>query len=263
MLVELIKSTLTPCPKWAKKMGFVAESVAIDARAKRCAAAWEPHQKECKKFILQAVEGCEQTRTALVAGSGACLDLPLKELADRFDRVILLDIVHPITNRSSKLPNVLQIVADITGVGEELYAFKTLPDPVPVPDLYHIFPDIDLVVSLNLLSQLPVTFLDWLQEEGLAEDEALDQFGHDLIRAHLDWLQGFQGVRCLITDRRWEEKDPTGRVISQSDPLYGIEMPGPDRIWRWAVAPMGELDGPVWRENLVAGYLDYTENASD
>ena len=138
---------------------------------------------------------------------------------------------------------------------------------MPEVDLYHIFPDIDLVVSLNLLSQLPVTPINWLQEQGFDDGEALDNFGRDLIAQHLAWIEGFKGVRLLITDRRWEEKDPSGRVVTRTDPLYGIELPGPDKIWSWKVAPPGELSGPYWRENLVAAHIslgsDYTVNAPD
>ena len=80
MIIEWIRSLLTPCPKWARKMGYLAESIAIQARAKRCSAAWAPHQEQSRQMILQAANQCEQKRTVVIAGSGACLDVPLLEL---------------------------------------------------------------------------------------------------------------------------------------------------------------------------------------
>ena len=75
---------------------------------------------------------------------GALLDVPLEELAAAFDRVILVDLIHPWPARlaARRYPNVALVTAEISaglaGAWAELCA------------------EADLIVSANLLSQIPL-----------------------------------------------------------------------------------------------------------
>lgn len=263
MILEALRYVTTPCPGWARRMGFLKEAIGIDARYKRCRQSWAPHLEQTRATVLKSAALCENRRTALIAGSGLCLDLPLAELSAMFGRVVLLDAVHLPAAKKHGLANVDHINLDVTGLSPLMSrGLDRMPD-VPVPDFYHIFPDVDFVVSLNLLSQLPLRPVDYLKRRRLLSTEEEETvFARSVIDSHLRWLRGFDAVRCLVADRRWDVKGVDGRPIRKDDPLCGIYLPGPDHIWTWVVAPQGELSGGHWRENLVAGYLDFSDYAS-
>lgn len=263
MILEALRYITTSCPRWARRLGYLKEAIGIEARHRRCRTAWAPHLERSRQVVMKAAGRCERKRTALVAGSGLCLDLPLRELAAIFDRVILLDVVHLPAARKHGLSNVQHLELDVTGISSQLTRKLDHVPEVPVPDFYHIFPDVDLVVSLNLASQLPLMPVAYLSKRGLLEnDEDEAAFARAVIDSHFRWLGGFNAVRCLVTDRRWDVKGVDERPIRQDDPLYGISLPGPDELWTWAVAPPGELANGQWRENLVAGYMDFSDYAS-
>src|SRR5579871_6065867 len=96
MFAELIEYAITPCPRYARRMGYLYEAVAIRARAARCRAAWAPHQERTRALLRRSLARCPRRRKAVVLGSGACLDVPLAELAAAFGEVVLVDVVHPL-----------------------------------------------------------------------------------------------------------------------------------------------------------------------
>jgi hypothetical protein len=96
MVFELLEYAVTPCPRYARRMGYLYESIAIRSRAGRCRAAWAPHQERTRQVILRAMEHCPRRRKAVVLGSGPLLDVPIAELSASFGEVILVDVVHPL-----------------------------------------------------------------------------------------------------------------------------------------------------------------------
>ena len=269
-LTYLKEILFTSRPKWAQEMGYLYESIGIEARYNRCKAAWTPHLEQSKTAILEAASKCELTRTAIVVGSGPGYDLPLEELYQRFSRIILIDAVHPacIVKRAKKLMGktgkgrIILLSADITETAENQLANPAKIQPVPTPTLYHGFMDIDLVVSLNIASQLSVSPLQWLSKRQLGSDEELNAYACDLAKAHLDWLKGFQCTKLLICDRQWTRKESfQGRVLERIDPFSGVDMPQPDKIWTWQICPIEEMPdvadrkAGVYRENVVGSHL--------
>jgi hypothetical protein len=174
MLAEALRWLLTPCPKTARCLGHLAESVAIESRARRCQAAWAPHLQHSREALLASASHCEQHRVALVLGSGPLLDVPLAELAARFEAVWLVDLVHPLVARWQVrlYPNVRLIEHDVTECLGDLISGPPLDlDRLAgrVPRRFLDEPRIDWVASLNLLSQLPYLPGRWLRahEPGL------------------------------------------------------------------------------------------------
>jgi len=263
MIFEFLTSLLTPAPKWARRMGYVHEAIAIKARAKRCQVAWASHQNKTKTAILEAVKERVQNRTVLIVGSGACLDIPLRELADIFERVVLVDIVHPPKSRSHGLNNVVHVTLDITN---QIEGFYNNPDVLPdakVPTIYHDFPDIDFVLSVNVASQLAVIPLHYAALKLAHEDDALIAFSKNLIQAHFKWLSGFKCPSALICDRMWELLDPAGKRISVEDPLYGVNLNAPSEMWCWDVAPLVETGAGFARRNQVGYWPNFLFTAID
>ena len=263
MIAEFIKSWLTPAPKWARRMGYVREAVAIEARAKRCHAVWAPHLDKTKAAILDAVTGRKQNRTVLIVGSGACLDIPLAELAEIFERVVLVDIVHPLKSKTHGHDNVLQVTLDITGMMQDLYKNPHHLPEVKIVNSYHDFPDIDFVLSVNVASQLVVMPFHYAGCKLTHDDVASMGFAKKIIQAHLTWLSGFKCPGALICDRSWERLDPVGKLIDADDPLYGNILPNPVQDWYWDVAPIAETAGGFACRNRVGYWPNFQFTASD
>ena len=95
MLAELFAWMTTPCPAAARRLGYLREPIAIEARYRRHAERWRPHLEKSKAVIEEAVSNSSRRRRAVGLGSGPLFDIPVEALANAFDVVELVDIVHP------------------------------------------------------------------------------------------------------------------------------------------------------------------------
>lgn len=248
MLAEAIQHWLSPAPKWVKAMGYVHEQVAMDFRHRRQARAWAPHLARCKDLILGAAETCEDRKKCVVLGSGPLLDIPLEHLARRFRQVDLVDIAHPSSARRTAAPygNVNLVSADISGAAMAVHAFGppagpadwAPPRPAPDPAL---IAGAGLVISANLLSQLPLPLLDRLEKTGAGiAAEVRQTFARSVIDHHLALLQNHSGQVCLITEVLRLIHDD-GKPIEKIDPLFGAAVRVEGEEWWWDIAPRPEL----------------------
>jgi hypothetical protein len=261
MLGELIESLITPVPRYVRRMGYLYESIAIRARAARCRAAWAPHQERTRALIRKAIERCQQRRKVVVLGSGPLLDVPLVELAAAFKEVVLVDIVHPLSARwrRRKLTNVSAVTADVTDVAEKVYrvAWQSNEElPRAKPELYCDARDVDLVTSVNLLSQLPYLPVEYLNHAGEHSTEAIEAFARDLVTAHVDYLRRVPGVATLIADVEALTLDAKGKVVNREGTLFGAKPPAADEEWVWQLAPRPEAHRHYSYHRRVIGIVD-------
>ncbi|MBL6928429.1 MAG: hypothetical protein ISR44_04600 [Rhodospirillales bacterium] len=164
---------------------------------------------------MAAAESLASRKKVVVLGSGLLYDVPLAELAELFEDVVLIDIFHmPAVRRTgAKYTNVRLLAHDLTG--------GDLPEN-----------DADLVVSANLLTQLP-----FIPRRFADESEG---FAQAIMAHHLEQLSSVRATTCLISEV--EHLVCAGnQVIERIDPLYGISLGEPDREWFWDIAPHPEL----------------------
>jgi len=257
MLLEAVSYLTTPCAPYARRMGYLRESIAIEARYNRCRVQWDPHLDASKAVIREAISRCDRHRKAVVLGSGLLLDVPLEDLSDGFKSVLLVDVVHLRTARRKAAEhwNVSLMEADIAGVAEALHhdahTLFTPNNKLLVDD-----PEVDLVVSANLASQLPTVPLAYVDRRIHIDTDTAQDFGRDIIAGHLNHLRAFDAVQCLITNRRRTVVDNKGHAVEDVDALYGIELPATDAIWDWEIAPMGEIASNRAIRNEVHGFVD-------
>jgi hypothetical protein len=260
MLRECIEWLLAPGSREGRTLGLDREAVAIAARYRRRHAAWDPHLSATRSAILEAAATCPGRGTALLLGSGACLDVPLAELAARFSRVVLADALHPRSARrlARSLGNVRLVEADLTGLGRAAARVgkgkDVLPDPLPVPDL-SLGRDPDFTASVNLASQLPLPLARLLGSR--LDAASLDRLARQVIEAHFRALARLSGRVCLVCDLAWEKVD-AGVVMETRDALEGARLPPPDRTWTWSIAPRPEESFSYDRQNRVGAWLDFT-----
>ena len=232
---------------------YHAEMRGIHYRHARNRAAWRPHLQTTRQIILDAVAACPERNSVAVLGSGPLLDVPLQALRAAFGRVVLVDVAHPwrVRLRAALTPRVTLLDADLTGIGGKLSPGMAVPAPPELPALRSV----DLVISLNLLSQLAYVPVSQLERRGQTEAEG-DVFAGALVRAHLDWLRRLPGRVCLATDIRRIVLDAKGGIIGEIDPLYGLALPEGGTEWDWDIAPIGEMAPDYAVRHRVRGYSD-------
>lgn len=251
MFWELWQSWRTPVyAPFVKKMGYLHEAIAMVARAKRCAQPWQQHYLECQKVIQTAIPKAANRRKVLVFGAGSLNDLPLEALATQFEQVLLVDLVFlkAARMRVAKLSNVYCIEHDVC---ESLAGFYRGQLEVNAPQTWLQDSEIDLVISLNLITQLPLIPVRWLmRHQGISQLQA-EKIGQALIQQHLEYLQTLSGIKCLIADRQNIELNHQTGEQEDIDPWWDIQSPPVERTWHWQVAPRGERSRTVSQTNVV------------
>lgn len=255
MIFELYQWLRTPCSPLARRLGYLGEAIAVEARHRRHRSAWEPHLAACRAIIGRAADACGHRRRVAVLGSGALLDIPLDDLAAKFQQVELIDMVHPrrARQRARLFPNVTLREADLTGLAARLLPGGRPPRPGPPIALSD---DTDLVVSANLLSQLAVLPGAWLlKRRRIGEAERLS-LSRDLLAAHLDWLASVPAQVCLVTEVERAYFDPSGARVQGWDALFGLPLPPAEAVWAWDIGRGGETAESLMQRNTIHGYSD-------
>jgi hypothetical protein len=237
MLAEWITFLTTPCPWPLRRLGYLGEVIGTQSRYRRCRAAWAPHLENSRRAILAAAADTPGRRKVTVLGSGLLLDVPLAELAARFDEVALVDVVHlrPARRAARRFSNVRLVAADVSGVIGKLAGPGGVPPSLDLPE-----GDADLVVSANLLTQLPFLPCRWLSRRADSE-EAIAAFARALMRQHLQALARLPGRVCLITEVEQRLCDGED-TVETFDPLYGLDVGAATGEWLWDIAPRPEIN---------------------
>lgn len=243
MLFDLWQRLLTPCPRHLRQMGYLRELLGIRRRYAQWREAWEPHCARTRQVILDAAARCPSPgRKAVLFGSGWLYDIPLSQLASRFREVILVDVLHPHASRrlAKQWPNVTLLDGDVTGSLEMIWRAASKMGAslqVAKPGLFLDDPEIDLVVSVNLLSQLPCIPELYLRKWGEHGDRAIADWSRRTVQAHLDYLRQFRSVVSIIADVEVMTLTQAGQRLATEGTLYGVEFPWHGQEWIWPLVP--------------------------
>lgn len=248
-------------PRHVKKFGLLEELIAIDARYKRNKSAWQEHLVKTKFSILSEAAKLNQREKILILGAGSLNDLPLAELSAMFQEVHLVDIffLNSTLKKIKAYSNVKIHEVDITNTLKGLYSsydecLRAANHKLLIACLTeNTVPDflqnekVDMVVSLNLLSQLPLAVKSFFEKRKLTFPE-LYIFYKSLITDHLSYLQKFSehdAKVLLITDVEKQISHSDGEMHVENS-LQGINLSKvlgkPLDTWIWHLAPHGELE---------------------
>lgn len=258
MIRELITYLSARCRPHVRSMGYLYEAIAMRERYGRHQPEWQHHIDNTKAFLLSAAERTSNKDKMIILGSGLLADVPLGELTGLFKDVVLADIVHlpEIKKRIRHYPNARLVEHDAAGISERLFHNAKNGNnelPLPLPDLPE--KGADLVVSLNMLSQLPVVpHIHALKNmPGLNEND-LESWCRLIIETHVSWLGSLDCSTCLISDTAYLRKDRGGEILEQGSTLYGFALPEPEKSWVWNLAPLGEEASGTSKELLVCAW---------
>ncbi len=262
-LDDIYASLTTFCSPYLRHMGYLKEAIAMRGRARVRRNSWQSHLDNTRRFVLSSAARLKTRNKALVLGSGLLLDLPLQELSSLFREVILADVVClPEARREiRKYGNVSVIEHDVTGIAERLYlnrhrGVRELPEPetptLPV--------NADLVVSLNILSQLwviPRAYV--LSEYSGVDKDRLEEWCSEISAAHDRMLRQASCPVCLVADHAFVQRDKAGVVRSRGSTIGSLVVQDPEESWTWLIDP-GEKNrqDAVSKELLVGAWFRRT-----
>jgi hypothetical protein len=246
MLVEYFTHFLTPCPAHVRGMNYLYEIIAMRSRARRNRAAWQPHLDRTKEYVLSCAAKSEKRGKVVVLGAGLLLDVPLAELSRMFRKVVLIDIVilPEVKKRAQQFANVSILQHDVTNVAQALYESVRQGNvdlPMSVPMVPSVDTETDLVVSLNILSQLWVMPRAYALErlKGI-DEERLDDWCGEIVDAHLTYLRSLQCRVCIVADHEFIKRDKDGKMVSRGTTLFGRQVEEYETAWTWNIVPLGE-----------------------
>ncbi len=237
MIFELLRHFLTPAPPEIKAMGYLREAIAIEARYNRCHTSWAGHLARCRMNILAAAKSLPPASRIMIIGSGALHDVPVEDLLSRGHNLILVDIVHlPEIRRRYRNNDRIQFMEqDVTGLVKNLYQKRA------VSEIKFSLPQVDLVISLNILSQLPLNLVKYAERQSIALP---DDFSGSVMAGHLTLIKTIAPHVLIIGDMaRKYEKD--GMPVETEPALADLGLPEPTGTWDWHIAPKGELDRDI------------------
>ncbi|MEK9969636.1 MAG: hypothetical protein VW600_10900 [Ferrovibrio sp.] len=245
----------TQATKPARQLGYARAAVSLWSRRRRCARDWAEHEANTRDFALKTAGACRHRDTIWLLGGGTLSDMPLAELSGLFKRVLVFDIAWLPQARAAarRWPNVELRLADVTGLAQPLSEWRQgMPLPIPsagaVQQLDPVPPD--CVLSLNLLSQLPLLPMDYVQRQGTTL-KAAETFGRAILKAH---LQGLRAMTCpvgLVADARRVWRSRAGEVVLSESAVLDVTLPPQEKTWLWPVAPRGEIDDEAGLEIAV------------
>lgn len=247
MIREALEYLITPCPQPYRRLGYLRELIATEARYRRCRDSWQSHLANCQQTINAAAAQASGRELAIVLGGGMLHDIPLDDLAAIFNRIVLVDVCFARTTLKTvnRLPNVETRFLDLTGLTDAIANWSGRPiDDAKVlernqADMSFVH-DADLVISANVLPQLPLIPIARLHERSaFANDTVAGGLGQAIVRDHLDMLDACRGTVCLISEtaRMTTNRDT---VLERDDALFGVTLPQAQRTWDWAIAPRPE-----------------------
>ncbi len=256
MLKELLTYFLeTPALKEARKFGHLKESISLISREARCKTAWLPHRTQCKNFILESLNKAQNYDSLLILGSGPLHEIPIKELALKFKKIVCVDIVHLGQTKKSvaQYKNIEFVEHDISETEKKL-SHGSLETLMPERFLGEKW---GLVLSVNIMSQLPLHLEKFISHhfKGQFDELQVKNYLKKITENHLAYLRAFKSPAILITDVEVHYLDCQEKLIENNSHLGHLNLPAPDAQWFWNLAPIPEYDKDVAIKMKVQAYL--------
>lgn len=225
-----------------RRMKYVSDQEGILEKYLEEHEGWQEHLQNSKEFIMECMRK-HKPQSVVIMGSGWLLDVPFKELAAECKQVYLADIWHPRQVRTMvrDYPNCSLIYTDLTGGAvtwiyslvksyrktgkkDSLKSFSFGKPELPDGETY--------LVSLNIINQLDIMLMNWLNKFIKYPDEEIKYFRKKIQENHLELLKPEHS--CLICDQKEITLDRKNQVVSTKKPVYA-ELPKAERKkeWKW------------------------------
>lgn len=229
-----------PGRKVLRRMGYLTDQQGIINRYLRERDGWKEHLQNTREFVLQCLEEA-QPSCINVLGSGWLLDFPLEEAHSICSNIKLTDIWHPpqVVRKVSGFKGVQLNLEDITGgmiyqTYKFMHAARKIRGSSSLKNMERLIPEKEpgaYYVSLNILNQLDIILVDYLQKYLRPDETELNDFRSFLQQSHIGLLQSHG---CLVTDIEEIREDFNGSPSGTKNLLYTPLPPSKMRKdWTW------------------------------
>jgi len=228
------------------KLGYYDYQQGLIIRHMKVCSGWETHLANCRRFIIDTVKK-EKPNKITVLGSGWLLDFPLVECLSHVALIDLVDIVHPpqVKEQIKPFPGVTTVDADVSGgLIEEvwkksatrfwLFKRKSL-ETLTVPRFELIEPG--LVISLNILTQLEVLPIRFLEKRSNYTETDYLRFRKEVQNSHLEMLKNHNSL--LITDIKEIFNHNDGSISEEVTMVADLPEGSQREEWRWDFDSVG------------------------
>jgi hypothetical protein len=254
MLLEWIEFLRTRSSKVAKDWGFTYQNVSLKFRSRRCQKAWLPHVEQSHQLIKEHIS-MVKPKSVLILGSGLLLEIPIEALLKSCEKIYLVDLVHAGSVRAiaKRHPQIELIEQDISAVlgfvkkGQSPFQVSSVPwKHLPPWKL----PKVDLVISANLMSQIPLI----ISESVAMSSAAYKDFARKLRDEHIHRLLE-QGTKALLfADFETQYIDREGNLLKTESYTVNLKEMKYLKEWLWQISPIGETSKDYRIEMLVKAY---------
>lgn len=222
-----------------RQLGLTSGQIGIYNRYVREHEGWEKHLSKSRQAIIAAVE-LFKPQSICILGSGLLLDVPLEEMLSRNISITLVDLAHPgnIIKKYSFNPQVHFETHDLTG-GLIHYLQTTKLKDINFFALVNLVTrarvytnNADLVVSLNVLSQLSDIPIEFLKQKKKLTDWQCVELASTIQKEHIESLP--KGKSLLVSDILEEFYDERGSLIA-TRPTVFIDLSNLTQVqeWQW------------------------------
>jgi hypothetical protein len=223
--------TVSPGKKVLYRMGYYNDQAGIIRRFNIEGSAWATHLKNTRDIILRAVS-IFNPHNIVVLGSGWLLDLPIEEITKDKRSVTLVDLIIPpqIKQTISSYENVSYMTVDATG-GLISRIYDNFPGRLrrkkfEIGSVLNFKPynppeNTDLLISLNILTQLDSLPVEYLKRRSIISDNEVFLLRKQVQQQHIDMLQKCNSV--LITEFCEHPANSSDNIDLQ--PTLAVELP--------------------------------------
>jgi hypothetical protein len=245
------------------RMGYYDDLVGIMRRYRAEEPSWDSHLENSRELIIRAIELFNPSNIT-VLGSGWLLDLPVEKMTMNKRRINLVDIILPgqTETRIQIFRHVRFIQEDITGglilgVYDNVHRglFKRRVDIEKILNYKPYEPPTgsDLVISLNLLSQLDSLPVEYLRKKSKITEEQIQELRQRTQQQHIDMLKHRNSL--LITDFYEHPGNSSGET--EKKPTVAVDLPGGflREEWDWAFDTSKSYNPETTTTFRVAGII--------
>lgn len=237
-----MNNILIPDNKVLRKMGYLKDQKGILKRYFREEGNWHSHIDNCHEFILEELK-LKKSDIVLVLGSGWLLDFPIEKVVKSGAKLVLADVFHPrqIIQKVKNLTSIELVNFDITGglITEVYSAVRNGKKGDQKPDLkslsipeVNFSEDYDFVISLNILNQLDILLVDYLEKYWDYNEEEIIEFRGRIQEAHLKIFMDKHGI--LISDSREIHINKSGESVNEKVLIHTNLPKGKiQKSWTW------------------------------
>ena len=261
--------------RFPEQRDFISIGFGIEARYQRCKKYWQKHLEFSRQFQIEALSKLGSGLRVAILGAGRLLDVPCDYLVENQHEVSLFDAdpgCAAVWQRNGFTGDCsIDVSANFSNFSECVRNVLTARQPTlpklaaALDQLEIVTPKLpavpyDVVISLNLLSQIPLYFHDFLDREletafgvGADDDGVFSapicqtwlRWAERLQRAHQELVSGSATrLTVVITDRSflyykreqavWRECQALYLPLQQDNRAAGLSDG-----WFWHIAPQG------------------------